>query len=198
MFDPEKLIRKGLPQGLLQGCLGARVARRHHLSDCRESRCCSSPKSSLTAPPPFSPRSFRSWTSSSLPPRTRRCTSSTTHRAPATSCPRRNTTIMSTAHQGDTIYNEQTFSYSGGGIAGPIVGTALLTVGSMILALFFGVSAAIYLAEYAQTKPVHPRGPAGHSQPGRASPRSSSACSASRCSCWPCRSSPPRHRTARC
>lgn len=56
-------------------------------------------------------------------------------------------------HPGETIYNEQTFSYSGGGIAGPIAGTALLTVGSIILALFFGVSAAIYLAEYAKQSP---------------------------------------------
>ena len=51
------------------------------------------------------------------------------------------------------VYNEQSFSYSGGGIAGPIAGTALLTVGSIILALFFGVSAAIYLAEYAKQSP---------------------------------------------
>jgi phosphate transport system permease protein len=46
--------------------------------------------------------------------------------------------------------NEQTFSHSGGGIAGQIVGTALLTVTSIILALFFGVSAAIYLSEYSR------------------------------------------------
>ncbi len=58
-----------------------------------------------------------------------------------------------TAHPGETVYNEQTFSYSGGGIAGPIVGTALLTIGSMIMALFFGVSAAIYLSEYAKQSP---------------------------------------------
>lgn len=57
------------------------------------------------------------------------------------------------AHDGQPIYNEQTFSYSGGGIIGPIVGTVLLTVGSMILALFFGVSAAIYLSEYAKQSP---------------------------------------------
>ena len=56
-------------------------------------------------------------------------------------------------HPGAPIANEQTFSYSGGGIAGPIAGTALLTVGSIILALFFGVSAAIYLAEYARQSP---------------------------------------------
>lgn len=54
---------------------------------------------------------------------------------------------------GAPIYNEQTFSYSGGGIVGPIVGTALLTIGSMMLALFFGVSAAIYLSEYAKQSP---------------------------------------------
>jgi phosphate transport system permease protein len=47
-------------------------------------------------------------------------------------------------------YNESSYSYSGGGIAGPIAGTALLTIGAMILALFFGVSAAIYLSEYAK------------------------------------------------
>jgi phosphate transport system permease protein len=57
------------------------------------------------------------------------------------------------AHPGDTIYNEKTFSYSGGGIAGPIAGTALLTLGAIMLALFFGVSAAIYLAEYAKQSP---------------------------------------------
>jgi len=56
-------------------------------------------------------------------------------------------------HRDAPIYNEQTFSYSGGGIVGPIVGTALLTIGSMILALFFGVSAAIYLSEYARQSP---------------------------------------------
>ena len=57
------------------------------------------------------------------------------------------------AHDGQPLYNEQTFSYSGGGIVGPIVGTVLLTVGSMILALFCGVSAAIYLSEYAKQSP---------------------------------------------
>ena len=56
-------------------------------------------------------------------------------------------------HTGQPIYNEQTFSYSGGGILGPIVGTAMLTIGAITLALFFGVSAAIYLAEYAKQSP---------------------------------------------
>lgn len=57
------------------------------------------------------------------------------------------------AHKDQPIYNETTYSYSGGGIAGPIAGTALLTIGSIIMALFFGVSAAIYLAEYAKQSP---------------------------------------------
>lgn len=53
----------------------------------------------------------------------------------------------------EAIFNETTYSYSGGGIAGPIVGTALLTLLSIVLALFFGVSAAIYLSEYAKDGP---------------------------------------------
>ncbi len=53
-------------------------------------------------------------------------------------------------HGAESIFNETTYSYSGGGIAGPIVGTALLTLLSIVLALFFGVSAAIYLSEYAK------------------------------------------------
>ncbi|TAE75650.1 MAG: phosphate ABC transporter permease PstA [Verrucomicrobia bacterium] len=50
----------------------------------------------------------------------------------------------------DAVFNEQTYSYSGGGIAGPIAGTALLTLLSIAMALFFGVAAAIYLSEYAK------------------------------------------------
>jgi phosphate transport system permease protein len=53
-------------------------------------------------------------------------------------------------NESSAVFNEQTYSYSGGGIIGPIAGTALLTIGSMMLALFFGVSAAIYLSEYAK------------------------------------------------
>ncbi|MDB4504530.1 hypothetical protein N9240_01245 [Akkermansiaceae bacterium] len=47
------------------------------------------------------------------------------------------------------IRDEHTFSYSGGGIWGPLVGTALLVVVCMVVSLFVGVSAAIYLNEYA-------------------------------------------------
>ena len=46
--------------------------------------------------------------------------------------------------------NEHTHSYSGGGIKGPLLGTALLMVVCMISALFIGISAAIFLSEYAK------------------------------------------------
>ena len=43
-----------------------------------------------------------------------------------------------------------TVAYSAGGIWPAIVGTALLVIGSMVLALFIGISAAIYLSEYSR------------------------------------------------
>ncbi|WP_395717265.1 phosphate ABC transporter permease PstA [Prosthecobacter sp.] len=51
---------------------------------------------------------------------------------------------------GENFTSEKTISYSGGGILGPIVGTALLVIVSVSVALFLGVSCAIYLSEYAK------------------------------------------------
>lgn len=48
------------------------------------------------------------------------------------------------------VENVKTYSYSGGGIFPAIVGTVLLTVGSMIIALTLGIAAAIYLSEYSK------------------------------------------------
>ncbi|MEN3369121.1 MAG: phosphate transport system permease protein [Verrucomicrobiota bacterium] len=45
-------------------------------------------------------------------------------------------------------------AYSAGGIWPCIVGTALLVIGSMALALFIGVSSAIYLSEYSRNGPA--------------------------------------------
>jgi phosphate transport system ATP-binding protein len=45
-------------------------------------------------------------------------------------------------------------AYSAGGIWPCIVGTALLVVGSMVVALFIGTSAAIYLSEYSRNTPL--------------------------------------------
>ncbi|MDA3875397.1 MAG: phosphate ABC transporter permease PstA [Kiritimatiellae bacterium] len=44
----------------------------------------------------------------------------------------------------------KSYSYSGGGIFPAIVGTILLTVGSMTIALILGIFSAIYLSEYAK------------------------------------------------
>jgi len=44
----------------------------------------------------------------------------------------------------------ETFSYSGGGIFPAIVGTILLTVGSMAIALTLGILSAVFLSEYAK------------------------------------------------
>src|SRR6185436_12627187 len=44
----------------------------------------------------------------------------------------------------------ETYIYSAGGIFPAIVGTVLLVIGSMTIALFLGVCAAIYLNEYAR------------------------------------------------
>ncbi len=48
------------------------------------------------------------------------------------------------------VENKKTYSYSGGGIAGPLVGTALLVLVCMVVALIVGVAAAVYLNEYAK------------------------------------------------
>lgn len=46
--------------------------------------------------------------------------------------------------------SEETHSYSAGGVLGPLVGTALLVIICMVVALFVGVAASVYLCEYAQ------------------------------------------------
>ncbi len=46
--------------------------------------------------------------------------------------------------------NEITVAHSAGGIFPCIVGTVLLVIGSMTIALFLGISAAIYLSEYSK------------------------------------------------
>src|SRR6202011_5268352 len=51
-----------------------------------------------------------------------------------------------TTHQEDV--DATSVAYSAGGIWPCIVGTALLVIGSMTVALFVGISAAIYLSEY--------------------------------------------------
>ncbi|QIF00593.1 phosphate ABC transporter permease PstA [Roseimicrobium sp. ORNL1] len=54
------------------------------------------------------------------------------------------------AKLGDNLRSEKTISYSGGGILGPIVGTVLLVAFCIVIALFLGISSAVYLSEYAK------------------------------------------------
>ena len=55
------------------------------------------------------------------------------------------------AARGETVerIDAEAYVYAAGGILPNIVGTLLLVVGSMSIALFFGVASAIYLSEYA-------------------------------------------------
>ncbi|MEN9813859.1 MAG: hypothetical protein RL479_2545, partial [Verrucomicrobiota bacterium] len=54
------------------------------------------------------------------------------------------------AHPAAVAVPAESYVYSSGGIFPCIVGTLLLVVGSMSIALFLGVCAAIYLNEYAR------------------------------------------------
>jgi phosphate transport system permease protein len=51
---------------------------------------------------------------------------------------------------GARLREEKTVPYSGGGILGPIVGTFLLVMVCLAVALFLGVASAIFLSEYAK------------------------------------------------
>lgn len=53
------------------------------------------------------------------------------------------------AHNGAEIQAES-YAYSAGGILPCIVGTVLLVIGSMTIALFLGICSAIYLSEYSR------------------------------------------------
>lgn len=152
MFDPDKLIRKGLPKGYIRdlvvrsvlGCttylivLVAVMLFAKIILD--------GAPAILTSKFPYVDLEFLTAKNETL--HVFDDAQGTRHQLPASKY-----NEYLTSHSGEQIYNEQTFSYSGGGIAGPIVGTALLTIGAIILALFFGVSAAIYLAEYAKQSP---------------------------------------------
>ena len=57
------------------------------------------------------------------------------------------------AHPGVEVQAES-IAYSAGGIWPCIVGTALLVIGSMVIALIIGISSAIYLSEYSRNGPM--------------------------------------------
>src|SRR5215211_1076368 len=53
----------------------------------------------------------------------------------------------------EAVVEPQTVAYSAGGIWPCIVGTALLVIGSMALALVIGIASAIFLSEYSRSGP---------------------------------------------
>jgi phosphate transport system permease protein len=54
----------------------------------------------------------------------------------------------------DDITDHETYNYAAGGIWPQIVGTVLLVIGSMAIALILGVFSAIYLSEYSRQGPI--------------------------------------------
>jgi phosphate transport system permease protein len=152
MFDPEKLIRKGLPKGhfkdlVVRSLLGGATYFVVIIAALLFGKIIIDGAPVLfKAEAPFVDFEFLTAKNQTL--HVFDDAQGTRHQLPASEY-----SAYLAKHEGVPIYNEQTYSYSGGGIAGPIAGTALLTLGSMILALFFGVSAAIYLSEYAKQSP---------------------------------------------
>ena len=217
-----------------------------HLHHPRVRRASSLRSSFTRARPRFSARSAsmatrRSSTTTSFSPSRRRSTSSST-RARSSRCRRmqfyafqgqpdpaadgRNArvsaatpapAVSTTGVDANDITEHETYSYAAGGIWPQIVGTVLLVIGSMTIALVLGVFSAIYLSEYSRRG----RSSALSASPSSiwpACPRSSSASSASASSCicfggtsrswragsrsrsWCCPSSsrPARNRCAPC
>jgi phosphate transport system permease protein len=62
--------------------------------------------------------------------------------------------LTSTGIDPAQITDHETYSYAAGGIFPQIVGTILLVIGSMTIALVLGIFSAIYLSEYSRHGPI--------------------------------------------
>ena len=62
--------------------------------------------------------------------------------------------VSTTGVDANDITDHQTYSYAAGGIWPQIVGTVLLVIGSMTIALVLGIFSAVYLSEYSKQGPV--------------------------------------------
>jgi phosphate transport system permease protein len=62
--------------------------------------------------------------------------------------------LSSTGVNPDDIIEHETYSYAAGGIWPQIVGTVLLVIGSMTIALVLGIFSAVYLSEYSRQGPL--------------------------------------------
>jgi phosphate transport system permease protein len=62
--------------------------------------------------------------------------------------------LSSTGIDPNQVTEHETYSYAAGGIWPQIVGTVLLVIGSMTIALVLGIFSAIYLSEYSRHGPI--------------------------------------------
>ena len=62
--------------------------------------------------------------------------------------------LSSTGVDPNDITDHETYSYAAGGIWPQIVGTVLLVIGSMAIALILGIFSAVYLSEYSKSGPL--------------------------------------------
>ena len=62
--------------------------------------------------------------------------------------------LSNTGIDPNQITDHQTYSYAAGGIWPQIVGTVLLVIGSMTIALILGIFSAVYLSEYSRQGPI--------------------------------------------
>ena len=62
--------------------------------------------------------------------------------------------LSTTGVDANDITDHQTYSYAAGGIWPQIVGTVLLVIGSMTIALVLGIFSAVYLSEYSKQGPI--------------------------------------------
>jgi phosphate transport system permease protein len=74
---------------------------------------------------------------------------------PAAQAPAAPVPVLSTTGvDANDITEHRTYSYAAGGIWPQIVGTVLLVIGSMAIALVLGIFSAVYLSEYSKQGPV--------------------------------------------
>jgi phosphate transport system permease protein len=62
--------------------------------------------------------------------------------------------LTTTGIDPNLITDHETYSYAAGGIWPQIVGTVLLVIGSMTIALVLGIFSAVYLSEYSRQGPI--------------------------------------------
>jgi phosphate transport system permease protein len=91
---------------------------------------------------------------SATPPPAPVATPPTAAQTPPAPAPAPAPVLTSTGIDPNQITDHETYSYAAGGIWPQIVGTVLLVIGSMTIALVLGIFSAVYLSEYSKQGPV--------------------------------------------